>query len=124
MSVHNLHFAEINILQKDIGEIIVNEGAVLDKSMVRHLYSFLTSHLQTPFSLLINKQHSYTYDFDAQLALGAWDELNAIGVVAYNSVSKRSTESLALIPRESQWNMQIFPDRESALNWLQQQQSN
>ncbi|MFV1985405.1 MAG: hypothetical protein ACC657_17790, partial [Thiohalomonadales bacterium] len=84
MDLHELPFAKIIILDDNIAEVMVNEGVTMDVEMVEQYHEFLLSHLRAPFSLLINKVNSYTYDFDAQNKLATLKEINAMAVVAYN----------------------------------------
>jgi len=119
MDLYELSFAKIIILRDDVAEVIINEGVEMDARMVEQYHNFLLSHLCNPFSVLINKVNSYTYDFEAQLILGTLKEINKIAVVAYNRVTKISTERLASdIPRKIEWNMKIFENRKEALAWL------
>ena len=121
LDLYDLPFAKIILLRKDLAEVIVNEGVEIDVAMVGQFHEFLLSHLRTPFSLLINKIHSYTYDFDAQLKLGALDELKAIAVIAYTRMTKLTTETVADLPRDIKWNLKIFSNRDEALAWLDSQ---
>ena len=95
MELHELPYAKIIILQEDIAEVIIDEEVVMDVQMVEHYHDFLLSHLSPPFSLLINKVNSYTYDFNAQLKLATLGEINAMAVVAYNRITEIATDSLA-----------------------------
>lgn len=122
MDLYELPFAKIIILRDDIAEVIINEGVQMDLSMVRQYHDFLLSHLRPPFSLLINKVNAYTYDFDAQEQLATLEEINAMAVVAYNKVTEIVTETLASYPRDVQWNLEIFTNRDEALSWLLTQQ--
>lgn len=123
MDAHKLDFAQINIVRDDIAEVIINEGVEMTTLMVEQYHAFLLSHLKAPFSLLINKMNSYTYDFEAQKLLATLGEINAMAVVVYNHVSEVSTGSLAAFPRTTRWNIHIFYNKEEALDWLYQQQS-
>jgi hypothetical protein len=118
MDLYELPYAKIIILQDDIAEVMINDEVKMDLEMVEHYHEFLLSHLRPPFSLLINKINSYTYDFDAQLKLATLKEINAMAVVAYNQVTRITTESLASYPRSKKWNLKVFSNREKALNWL------
>lgn len=119
MEQHELSFLKIIILRADIAEVIVNEGVELNIEMINEYHEFLLSHLKSPFSLLINKINAYTYDFDAQRALGTLDELNVISVVVYNELSEMNINNLATnVPRSVPWNMQMFATREDALHWI------
>jgi len=71
MDLYELPFAKIIILDENLAEVIINEGIEMDINMVEQYHEFLLSHLQPPFSLLINKVNSYTYEFYAQLGLSA-----------------------------------------------------
>lgn len=66
MESHRLRFAEIIILNKNLAEVIIDEAIEMDLSMVEEYHAFLLSHLDSSFSLLINKRHAYGYTFDAQ----------------------------------------------------------
>ena len=124
MDTHQLDFAKINIIRDDIAEVIINDGVEMNADMVDQYHAFLLSHLKPPFSLLINKLNSYTYDFEAQQSLGTLKEINAMAVVVYNQISKVSTSNLASFPRSTQWNLHIFYNTDDALNWLYLEQDN
>ena len=119
-----LPFAKIIILRKDIAEVMINDGIEMDIRMVDQYHDFLLSHLRPPFSLLINKINSYSYDFDAQLKLATLKEINAMAVVAYNRITRVTTEILASYPRSEKWNLKIFSNRNKALVWLLSEQKN
>ena len=118
MDLHELYFAKIIILQNNIAEVMINDGVEMDIDMVNDYHQFLLDHLQAPFSLLINKVNSYTYDFNAQTKLATLKEINAMAVVAYNRITKMTTETLASYPREDKWNLKVFSNREEALSWI------
>ena len=118
MNLYELSFAKIIVLRDDIAEVIINDAVVMNAAMVEQYHEFLRSILTSPFSLLINKINSYTYDFDAQIELATIGEINAMAVVAYSRITELTTESLASYPRSKKWNLEIFMNREDALAWL------
>lgn len=122
MDLHELPFAKIIVLRDDIAEVMINDGVRMNQEMVEQYHDFLLSHLRAPFSLLINKINSYTYDFHAQEKLATLKEINAMAVVAYNRVTKITTETLASYPRDVKWNLRIFSNRDDALTWLLSEQ--
>ena len=122
MDLHELSFAKIIILRDDIAEVMINDGVRMNEEMVEQYHDFLLSHLRAPFSLLVNKINSYTYDFHAQEKLATLKEINAMAVVAYNRVTKLTTETLASYPRDVKWNLEIFSNRDEALAWLLSEQ--
>jgi len=122
MDLYELPFAKIIILRDDIAEVMINDGVEMNVGMVEQYHSFLLSHLQAPFSLLINKVNSYTYDFHAQEELATLKEIKAMAVIANNRVTKITTETLASFPRDVEWNLKIFSNRDEAMAWLFSQQ--
>ena len=123
MDLYELSFARIIILQDDIAEVIINDGVEMDEQMVDEYHDFLIDHLVAPFSMLVNKINSYSYDFKAQMKLATIDQINAMAVVVYNRRTEIATDSLAKFPRNKQWNLKMFSDRELALQWLKSQQN-
>lgn len=119
MARHELTFADINILDANLAEIVVHEGVEMDKSKFDEFIAFLATELQAPYGVLVNKINSYTYTFDLQQQLSAVVGIKATAVVTYSVASKSSTQMLKMMaPEPSKWNMQIFTDRNAALNWL------
>jgi len=124
MTNFKLSFCEIKLLEKDIAEVIVDEGVEINLSMVAEYHSFLLDKMTYPFSLLINKKHSYSYTFEAQLQLATLSQINVMAVVAYTKISEISTKNLASFTREIPWILEIFSEREVALCWLYSKHSN
>ena len=63
MPYMDLPFATIIKLREDIAEVIINEGVEMNLDMVNQYHEYLLLHFKAPFSLLINKVNSYTYNF-------------------------------------------------------------
>lgn len=124
MDLHELDFANIIILRDDLAEVIVHDGIEFDQPLVDRYHEFLISNLNAPFSLLINKKNAYTYDFSAQQNLACIDQIKAIGIVVYNEISRTSTQSLIRFPRDRKWKVEVFSNRDAALNWLVEEQDN
>ena len=115
---HNLSFATIIKLDKDIAEVIVNEGVVIDEYMTAEYHDFLQANLTSPFYLLINKKHSYSYTFEAQKMIANLPEIKAMAVVVQTFGSIISTEALFNVNENKHSNVRIFEERKSALKWL------
>ena len=118
MKIYKLSFGNISIIEKNIAEVIVNEGFVIDEVMVDEFHDFLLDHLQSPFSLLINKKYSYSYNFEAQRIIGNLKQIKAKAVVVGTSGGLMSTETLININAHSKWNVKLFHKRDEALSWL------
>ncbi|PCI63600.1 MAG: hypothetical protein COB35_00745 [Gammaproteobacteria bacterium] len=123
METHQLSFAQIVILRPDIAEVIINDGIEINIVMMHEYHKFLLTHLKKPFSLLINKLNCYSYDFEAQTQLANLTEVNAMAVITYTKASELATRSLSSgVLRKTPWHLEIFPDRQSALLWLENKQ--
>ncbi|RMZ51422.1 hypothetical protein EB822_02805 [Flavobacteriaceae bacterium PRS1] len=122
MITHKLSFGEITLLQEDIAEVIVNDRVEFNLEMVAEYHEFLINKMKCLFSLLINKLNSYTYTFEAQQHLATLTDINAMAVVSYSNITELTTKSLIQVPREINWKIKIFNEREVALQWLQDQQ--
>ncbi|WP_340677602.1 hypothetical protein [Paraglaciecola sp.] len=123
MELHSLGFAKIVLLANDIAEVIIDEGVVMNLAMVNKYHEFLISHLQAPFSLLINKINEYSYDFNAQMKIANIPQINAMAIVTYTKHAEFTTHLLAdTTYRQSPWNIRMFPQRDMALDWLENEQ--
>ena len=118
MNLYELSFGKIIILSDHLAEVIINENIEMTGEMVDGYHHFLLSHLKAPFSLLVNKINAYTYDFEAQLKIADLDEINKMAIVSYNRITTTTTEYLKDLPSHKNWNLEIFSDRNTALDWL------
>ncbi len=123
MDTHQLSFGTINILRKDLAEVIIDDGIEVCLEQVNEADEFLAHYLQAPFSLLFNKKNKYSFEFNAQLKLGTVTGLNAVAVICYNKTTNTLTKALSSgIPRSVEWNMKTFSNRIDALVWLEGEQ--
>lgn len=118
MKICKLSFGKITILNNNLAEVIVDEGVVFDEIMVDEYHDFLLTNMEAPFSLIINKKHSYSYSFQAQKIIANLKEIKAMAVVAETSGSVMSTETLINVNGNYKWNIRLFNSRESAIVWL------
>lgn len=119
MEPYTLPFATINILRKDIAEVIINSGVEMNKAMVNDYHTFLLTHLTSPFSLLINKKNAYTYDYDAQQIIANLPEIKALAVVVYSDMSEIAQGALSHnLDSQTTKKVDVFRDRTLALEQL------
>jgi hypothetical protein len=78
--------------------------------------------MDSPYYLIINKLNHYSYDFNAQCEIGNSQDLKATAVICYSDTVMQTTRFLAKL-KDKKWNMQIFSNKENALNWIYQQKS-
>lgn len=125
MKVFLLPFGKVNILESNIAEIIINDGVLLDREMVETYRALIRSHLKIPYSLLINKEHGYSYTFDAQVSMGnLTNDIDHRAVVVHSQSGEMATDIVMNINKKNNWNLQMFRDRDEAINWLINQQNN
>ncbi|MFT5757832.1 MAG: hypothetical protein ACI9LM_002568 [Alteromonadaceae bacterium] len=118
MNKFKLSFCEVILLEKDIAEVIVDDGVEVNLLMVEEYHAFLLKQMTYPFSLLINKKNSYSYTFEAQLQVATLSQINVMAVIAYTRTAEISTKNLASFTREIPWQLEVFNERELALHWL------
>ena len=118
MKVFILPFGKINLINPRIAEVIIDEGIILDKSEVQAYHNLLRSHLQAPFSVLINKEYAYSYTFEAQLEMGKLEDIVCRAVVVYNQSAEMATQIIMDLNKNNNWNIRLFRDRQPALDWL------
>ena len=118
MTTYNLPFCDITILHEHLAEVVTFDGIDMDEDMVDAYHSFLLLYLKSPFSLLINKKFAYSYTFEAQIKIYDLDQIDKMAVVAYSNISEMATKSLIGLNIKKNWKVQIFKNRDSALNWL------
>lgn len=118
MKSYKLSFGEIIIHDKNLAEVIVNEGVILDLACVAEYHDFLKINLTAPFSLLINKKNQYSYDFNAQRYIADIAGLNKIAALVTSPEASMSTKTLITINRNKNWNIKLFIQRDEALAWL------
>src|SRR5690606_36820058 len=118
MKSYELPFATIIIHRTDLAEVIINEGVVLNELMVDAYHDDLLTYLQAPFALLINKKYSYSYTFEAQRAIANLKEISHMAIVVGTNGALMSTETLIKLNEGKNWNVKLFHDRETALNWI------
>jgi len=121
MKNYKLTFGTISIINSRLAEVIVDDGIVFDEVMVDEYHDFLLTNLDAPFSLLINKKHSYSYTFEAQKTIVNLKQIKAMAVYVGSSGALMSTETLIKMNENNNWNIMIFMKREEALDWLMSQ---
>jgi hypothetical protein len=120
MTVHQLSFAQVHLLENGIVETIVNEGVEISRPMLEEWAGFLRAQVPAAPLMLINKTHTYSYSFAAQLKVGELDFVRAVAVVNSSRFSNIASQSvLAVLPFGPPWPVRFFSDREAAVSWLQ-----
>jgi len=118
MKICDLSFGKIILLHKNLAEVIINEGVVIDEVMVDEFHDSLLNSLESPFSLIINKKHSYSYTFASQKIIAHLKGIKAIAVISNTSGGVMSTKTLISVNGNYKLNFKLFSKREEAESWL------
>ena len=118
MEVHQISFAKICILSSNCAEITVNLGVDINLQMVEEIHHFLLSQFNHSFSLLINKSNAYSTQLDALIQFGTLPAIDKIAIFAPNKLAKMSADFSATIPSSTVLNIEVFTERDDALDWL------
>jgi hypothetical protein len=113
-----LDFCSIAILSENIVEIVINEGVEVSGAMVEQCFELLRATLRAPFCLLVDECNSHSYDFQAQTALGAIEDLLAVALVCDRAPMEMAACSLMRLPRPTHWPMAVFSNRDDAMALL------
>ncbi|WP_052184115.1 hypothetical protein [Psychroserpens sp. Hel_I_66] len=118
MNVFILPFGKINLINSSIAEVIINDGVILDKSMVETYQNLFRTNLEPPFLLLVNNEHAYSYTFEAQLEMGKLKEIAFRAFVVYSQSAEMATQIIMDLNKNNNSNIRLFKERQSALDWL------
>lgn len=116
--VDNLSFGQIIKIQDNLVEVLVDADVEFNMDMIAEYHTWMLENLNAPFAILANKINAYTYTFEAQMNIANLPQIKAMAVVSYSKATEESTNVLIGMPRKTKWNIRIFDDRETALNWL------
>ena len=119
--IHHLSFCIVSKLSKCCAEFVVNQGVEVNLDMVFEYHDWLLDNLQSPMFILLNKIFPCTYSFDAQIQLASFKDVKAMAVVVNDKISQSTTQILQSVPREGDWRIEVFDEREVALSWLNKQ---
>ena len=118
MKSYELSFGTIIKLNNNLAEVIVDDGVEMNSSQVKEYHDFLSKNLKTPFYLLVNRIHSYTYTFEAQKLIVSFNKIKKLAVLLGTQGALMSTETLLNLNTNINWEIEWFRTREDALEWL------
>jgi hypothetical protein len=128
MIKHQLSFAKINLLNKNVVEVIVDQGVVISLEMSEEYDHLLSELFTNNFAILVNSVNQYDFSFEAKLSMASHENLAAIAVVTYDEESKKSVGEIAAMRELDGWNVRLFDGlnlgRQESLDWLQSELNN
>lgn len=123
-SKYRLSFADINIIDGQILEIIVDEGITISLEMSEELETFVSEVCKHPIGVLVNRINNYEISFEAKLSLLSSDKIIARASVVYSDEDKHLMQKFAQLRYMDKWVFKTFPGFEqghqNATDWLNQ----
>lgn len=117
--MHRLSFCSIHLISDKIVEVIFDSEVDISLAMVNECWDFIDKKMLPPIAVLLNKKHSYSYQFDAMLAFSESTKIDCIAAVSYSETSTSSAEYMKTAFNKSAKRIEIFSTREAALKWIE-----
>lgn len=114
MILDELTFGTFREIEPGIMEIIANEGIELDLKHIEQIEEGLLEKYSGAYALLINRVHSYSHTLESMQKVAKLRNLAALAIIVYSDLA----EHAAKIHRLYQNNVQVFDDKDEAIDWL------
>ncbi|GAA3579546.1 hypothetical protein [Snuella lapsa] len=121
MKSYKLSFGSIAMLSSNMAELIIDEGIEVDEVMVDEYHDFIRTYMDNPCFVLVNKEHSYSFKFEAQRMIHNIKQIKAIAVCVKTSGALMMVETIINLNKVNDWNIKVFQNRMEAMNWLSSQ---
>lgn len=116
--MYRLSFCNVTVINTDTVEITFDNGVEINLDMVNEFWDFINTKMLGKISVILNKSTSYSYEFDASIALSESDRIKNIAVVCYDEISATASEYMKKSFNKSGKNIKIFHTKQEALDWL------
>lgn len=122
MENHRLNFAQINLLDKSIAEVVFDKGIYISIEMIEEIESFICNAFKTDFGVIVNKIYPYSYSLEAKLTLGSMERMKSIASINYTKEGVESTQDIINKRAKDKLNIRNFNGldlgRQKAIAWL------
>lgn len=115
-----------SVLEEGLLEVIIHSGIELNSEKLLHGYQQLAELSGGPYTLLVDRtQSDYSVSYDAMIEGGNHPSVLAqvLLVPPYNQHKKMIAETILAFPRKSSTPIEIFSDRNKAIDWLREQRN-
>ena len=116
-------FGVIRLIESRIGEVIINEGVVVDMELALNFCETLMQLFSHDFALLLNEKYTHSYTAEARKYLSELKHLKAMAVLFQMRFHDAANQYLRVVDEHARWNMKVFYDRGRAIEWLEEQLS-
>ncbi|BAJ03704.1 hypothetical protein [Shewanella violacea] len=124
--MHKFSFGcSVRLLTNNIAEIIIEPEVEVTLEMLGEFDEYMSEIFNHDYALLVNKQHKYSYTFEAQLCMASQEHLKATAVVFYDENDASLPTQLVERRQIDQLNIRLFSGindgSQHAINWLEEQ---
>ena len=116
MKLDDLSFGTFTEIEPNIMEIIINEDEMFDEDKVALIEEGCLEKYSGPYCLLVNRKNTYHHTEGSMARVAQFKNAVAFGIVVYNVTS----ETFAKMHKKFQDNIEVFQDKEKALEWLRE----
>lgn len=118
---YKLSFCEIEQLSKNIFEVTVNEGAIIDENCAEEARIFWHGLRKEPYRLLVNNKNRFSYSFSGSQNIGDHPLEQKTAVIIDDQISKNQMSMVMDLKNlaGNAENRKVFQDRDEAIKWLE-----
>jgi len=124
MKKHRLSFAQINILDEYIAEVIIDKDTYISLEMMEEFETFVCNIFNNNFGIIVNKIYPYTYSLEVKLSLGSVKRIKSIASIHYSKEDAITVRDIINMRAIDKLNIKQFNGlelgRQQAFNWLLQ----
>ncbi len=126
--MHKFNFGcSVELLTNNIAQVTIEPGVEVTLEMLGEFDEYMSQIFNHDYALLVNKQHKYTYSFEAQLCMASQEKLRATAVVFYHDQDAKLPQQLTEMRQVDELNIRLFSGVNdgniNAMNWLEEQLS-
>ncbi|WP_076414355.1 hypothetical protein [Shewanella sp. UCD-KL12] len=124
--MHKFNFGcSVELLTHNIAQVTIEPGVEITLEMLGEFDEYMSQTFNHDYALLVNKQHKYTYSFEAQLCMASHERLKATAVVFYDEQDAKLPQQLTERRQVDELNIRLFSGvndgSKTAINWLEEQ---
>jgi len=120
--MHRLSFCSVSEIEKDLFEMVIDDGITLDLTCAQEELEFWTALREDPFGVLLDCRTSFSYDYEGAARLGQSPLLRKMAILIYSEV-QHTSNSLAMNINHAAMPdklSKLFVSRSEALGWLRE----
>lgn len=126
--MHKFSFGcSVELLTNNIAQVTIEPGVEVTLEMLGEFDEYMSQIFNHDYALLVNKRHSYSYSFEAQLCMASQENLRATAVVFYDDNEAHLPPEFSQRRKVDELNIRLFSGindgNKTAVNWLEEQLS-